>query len=232
MRKLLTNLLLLSLIAAFPALARTHAVGHPAGYFSYSGSVVDSISGQPVAGAEVVNEKLVITTDAHGAFTMPILAVGQTMLTIRRAGYESVTVSVQPAIPATPILLKPLPGVVVKTKTGQTIRLDLETVNFVYAQPLGSQISSPSAALCKDGTPIQVDRAQIARISNAVRASGAACCSSETLWFDLELKTGEHSHVALVFDCMTYYCFLGGNEHDTFSRAYIRFEDISEVTFP
>lgn len=231
MRKLITNLLLLSLVATVPALARTRAVEHGGSLSAYTASVVDSDTGKPVVGAQVVNQSLSTQTDAQGAFTIPISAAGTT-LTISRSGYDSVTVTVHPNVPIAPIALKPRPGVMISTKSGQTVRLDFENVLFIYAQALLTQMQSTTTVVCNNGTPKEIDRADISRISSVVRASGGACCTMDALWFDLELKSGEKAHVALVMDCMTWDSYLGGFEHETYKQTYIRFDDIVEARFP
>lgn len=232
MRKLLTNLLFLSLVISVPAVARTRAAVHPAGQVSYSSTVVDAVTGNPVIGAEVVNQGLTTTTSATGAFTIPVNSATPTTLTIRRSGYDTITVTVLPGLPPSPIRMQPHAGITVKMKTGQTVQIDSESAQLVYSIPLLTSVHSTIAALCKDGTQIEVELSAFARISNIMRASGAACCRFDTIWFDLEQKGGDRSHVALSYDCLTYDCFLGGRDRDTYKMVYLKFEDISEVTFP
>jgi hypothetical protein len=232
MRRLLANLILLSLVISVPAVAaRTRAVVHPAGQVSYSSTVVDAVTGKPVVGAEVVNQGLTTTTNATGVFTIPVNAAAPTTLTIRRSGYDTITVTVQAGLPPSPIRMQPHAGITVKLKTGQTVQIDSESAQLAYSIPLLTSIHSTTAALCKDGTQIEVELSTFARVSNVARASGAACCHIDTIWFDLEQKGGDRSHVALSYDCLTYDCFLGGRDHDTYQMVYLKFEDISEVVF-
>jgi hypothetical protein len=232
MRKLLTNLILLSLAISVPAVARTRVAVHPAGQVSYSSTVIDAVTGKPVIGAEVVNQALTTTTSATGAFTIPVNSASPTTLTIRRSGYDTITVTVQPGLPPSPLQMQPHAGITVKMKSGQTVQIDSETAQLYYVIPLLTVLHSATVALCKDGTQIQMELPTFSRISNVVRASGAACCHLDTIWFDLEQKNGDRSHVSLTLDCMTYDCFLGGRDHDTYQMVYPKFEDISEVVFP
>lgn len=235
MRNLIRNIVLLSLVVASPAFARHRAVGVPNGPILYSSTVVDAVTGHPVIGAQVANGGMMTTTNNSGGFTIPVYAGLETTLVVSRTGYDTaqVMILVQPGTPGVPIKLQPRATVAVHTKSGQTVQLDFDSFAFVYAQPLGTQLSSPTARFCANGSELEVDRSQISRIIGpAVSSAGGACCNLSVLWFDVELKNGVRQHVSLVFDCYTYYCFIGGRDHDTYQLRYVSFNDITEVDFP
>ncbi len=234
MRNLIRNIVLLSLVVASPAFARIRAVAAPSAPILYSSIVVDAVSGQPVIGAEVSNGTLTTTTSTSGAFTIALLAGRLTTLTVSRSGYVTaqVTVIAQPGTPGTPIRLQSTPGVTVQLTNGQTKVLDYETVNFIFSQPF-TQLQGPNPRLCTNGNELDVDKSQISRILGpAIRSAGGACCNLPVLWFDIELKSGEHDHASFVLDCYTYDPYLGGREHDSYQQVYLKYEDIKEVDFP
>ncbi len=235
MKNSIRNILLLSLVVAWPAFARVRAVAVPEGPILYSSTVVDAVTGQPVIGAQVANGSTTTTTGNNGAFTIPVYPGKQATLVVSRSGYDTaqVTVVVQSGTPGVPIKLQPRSTVTVHTTSGQTVQLDFETFQFVYAQPLASVLSSPTARFCANGSELDVDRSQIARILGpAVSSEGGACCNRPVLWFDVDLKSGERQHVSLVFDCYTYDCFIGGRDHTTYQQTYFTFKEIAEVDFP
>jgi hypothetical protein len=228
-------LLLLPLVMTSPAFARVRAVGIPNGPIVYSSTVVDDVTGHPVIGAQITNGDTITTTNNAGAFSILVYAGVQTTITVSRAGYQTVqaTIVAQPGTPGAPIRLQPRATVTVHLTTGQTAQIDADTAVFVYAQPLLNQASTRSGRFCENGTELDVDISQISRIIGpAVRTAGGACCNLPVLWFDIVLKNGDRHHVSLVFDCMTYDCYVGGRDHDTFQLVYFSLDSIQEVDFP
>lgn len=238
MRNLTRTILLISLIAAVPALAATNrhrAVAAPDAPILYSSTVVDATNGKPVVGATVANGKTTTITDAAGKFTLPVYAGTQTTLVVTRSGYNTTTSTFvyQPGLPGTPIQMQPKATVTVVTTAGKTVQLDADSVQFAYAQPLLTEVHSPIGRFCANGTELDVDTSQLKQILGpAAKSSGGACCNLSVDWFDIVLKDGTRQHVSLVFDCYTYYCFIGGKDHTTFQDTYFSFEDIKEVDFP
>lgn len=73
-----------------------------AGYASMAGTIVDSASGKPVAGAVVtVDTVLTATTDATGKFTIEKVPSGIVDYTVQATGYKPVasTSNVEPGKP-------------------------------------------------------------------------------------------------------------------------------------
>ncbi len=234
MRKLQTTFLLFLVVFTLPAIAATRhrAVGVPTGLVPYTSTVVDATTNKPVVGAEVVFQASKTVTDANGSFTIPLNGATASTITISRSGYDTLSVTIQPGVPPSPIRLTPHATVTVKMKSGQTVQIDSETAEMFYSIPLLTTVHSKNFALCKDGTPIEIPLANFTRMSNIVRASGGACCHIDTLWFDGQLKDGTTSHMALQYDCATYDSFFGGRDHTTYQMQYLKLDDISEITFP
>lgn len=232
MRKLQTTLLLLVLAATIPAFARQRAVAIPTGLVPYTSTVVDATTGKPVIGAEVSFMANKTMTDANGSFTIPVNSGSPSTITIKRSGYDPLTVTLQPGVPPSPIKMQAHGTITVKMKSGQTVQVDAEGAEFYFTIPLLTSMHSTVAALCNNGTQIEVAITDFARMSNVVRASGAACCHIETLWFDLQQKNGQTAHVAVSSDCLTYDTFIGGHDHTSYQVTYLKLEDIAEATFP
>ncbi len=235
MRNLTRTILLLSLILAIPAFARHRAVAAPDAPVLYTGTVVDAISGKPVIGATVKNGNTTTVTNSSGSFTIPVYIGSQTTLVVTRSGYSMTTSTFvyQPGLPATPIQMQPTATVTVITTSGKTVQLDFESVQFAYAQPLLTEVHSKTGRFCANGTELDVDTTQLSKILGpGAKSAGGACCNLTVDWFDIVLKDGTKQHVSLVFDCYTYFCYIGGKDHTTFQDSYFSFEEIKEVDFP
>lgn len=234
-------LLLLPLVATAPAFARVRAVGIP-GPIVYSATVVDDVTGHPVIGAQITNGDTITTTNNTGVFSILVYAGVQTTITVSRAGYATVQVTILalPGTPGAPIRLQPRATVTVHMTSGQSEQIDADTAVFVYAQPLLSQASTRSGRFYENSVravppcpdELDVDISQISRIIGpAVRTAGT-CCNLPVLLFDIELKNGDRHHVSLVFECLGYDAYVGGRDHDSFQLVYFPFDGIQEVDFP
>lgn len=235
MRTLITALLSLAIAApAFPA-GRIRAVNaYPLTLVSFSATVSDLATGKPVVEAEVSSEMKSTLTDARGAFTIPLPAGKTSTLTIKRSGYETAQVSVNPSTPSNaPITLRSLQNVVVQSTNGPNVTIDADTFEFFYAQPLMNQLHAKEGAFCDAGTQINADRSEISRLSGpATAGEGGACCARPTLWFDVKLKNGESHHVSSVYSCYGYQAFIGGRDHDTHKMVYVDIMNLKQADLP
>jgi hypothetical protein len=234
MRNLLTTAILF-LIVVSPAVAKSRAVRPIAQTVLFKSSVVDSVTGKPVIGATVALGNISTVTDTRGAFTLLLPATPVTLV-ISRSGYETAEFTVTPSAGATtpvPFRLQSRQAVIVTTTDGQRIQLDLESVRFVNALPLSNPVSVTAGNFCLDGNEIDVDIADISRINGpSATASGGSCCPRDTEFVDVTLKSGQQSHVTLIYSCRGYDVFLGGREHDTFQQVFVKFSDLRQVEFP
>ena len=235
--------LLVCLVAAVPATGATKRAVKPIPTVPYSGLIVDATSGHPVVAAEVRNGTEVVLTDTQGLFTLRLPAGRPTEITIHRTGYDDLTVSIggaqvtAPTFPvsSTEITMQPRPQVVVQLTTGQTIRLDSDSVQFAYVLPFQTPQGANNASFCRsDGSSWSPDRAEFARITGpATSVTSSACCKlGPMLSVDVKMKNGDAAKVTFADSCYGYDIDLSGRDHDSAQYVYLNFKDIALITFP
>ncbi|HEX8617479.1 MAG TPA: carboxypeptidase regulatory-like domain-containing protein [Thermoanaerobaculia bacterium] len=204
-----------------------------------SGTVLDATNNQPVVSARVEVGNSSKQTDSTGKFTMRgVDIVGSTItVQVSRSGY---TTSIQQLSSGgtqnLTIRLTPVPTVTVRKTDGSTAQLDTDTIRFGYSIPFSGYRDAEFEEFCKvDGTPVTIDRSQIARINGpATVARHAPCCGNvDTLKVNLVLKSGETMDVYFVDACNGFPNIeLLGRDHTTAKAQYIPFTSIAEVVFP
>src|SRR5262249_20232606 len=121
---------LLAVVAATAAVAQTPVASRPSSYRTRILGVFDSQSGEPIAGAEVIDVLAHVTalTTQTGTVSLAFLPEGATMLRIQKIGFKPVTqiVEISPVdtVPITVLMqsvAQTLPAVV--TKDSATIGL-------------------------------------------------------------------------------------------------------------
>jgi len=230
--------------AALPTFAQKHrAVRHPAPAgpplaVTASGTVLDAVTGQPIAFAEVKLGNRPDKTDRLGKFKIPgtVTIYGSAEITASRSGYvtSGETISTAGAQTVT-IRLQPTPTVTLRLGNGNQHQIDFESVEFGYVPPFGSYIKSSVEDFCRaDGTGIQVDKAQIARFTGpATLESASACCSSApVLKVTTQLKSGETVPLYFTDSCQGYTVDFIGRDHVTGDFVYAKFTEIAEIIFP
>jgi hypothetical protein len=248
MRAALAVSSLVCLLAAFPAASATKRAVKPVTLVEYRGSVFDALTLQPVAGVEVRSGSQLAITDAAGDFTLQTLLGRPTAITIHRTGYQDRTYEVTapfgqvgvpvnggPPTAAAPVPLQPLPTVLVRLTSGQTVYLDVDSVQFAYVLPFETPQGANNAAFCKsDGTAWNPDRGEFAQITGpATSISNSACCKlGPMLAIDVKMKNGDALRVAFADSCFGYDIDFVGRDHASAQYVYFNFKDVALITFP
>ena len=231
------------LIAAVPLYAgkrRAVHVSPPAGQISaeLSGTVLDNVSGQPVASVKITVGSKSATTNSQGKYSIRNIQYLGTSMTVQaeRSGYVSKSVVLTTGgKQVVDFRLDPLATATVRLTNGTTYQLDVDSMRFGYLSGLSDYIDHEYETFCKpDGTSVDVDRLQIKKITGpAVSAASAPCCtSSNVLKVNLELKSGEKTDVFFVDSCQGYSSDVIARDHVTGKFEYISFKDIAELVFP
>jgi hypothetical protein len=236
-------LVLALLVGAVPLSAAKRRAVHvspPAGQINaeVSGTVLDNVSGQPVASVKVVVGSKSGTTNSQGKYSIRnIQYIGSSMtVEAQRSGYVGKSVILTTGgKQVVDFRLDPLATATVKLKDGTTHQLDVDSMRFGYLSGLSDYIDDESEDFCKpDGTKVEIDRLQMKKITGpAVAAASAPCCPQSTsLRINLELKSGEKTDVFFVDSCQGYSSDIIARDHVTGKFEYISFEDITELVFP
>lgn len=238
-----TVIAILTIAAALPALAQKHrAVRHPeppgpALAITATGTVLDAVTGQPVAFADVRLGTRRDTADRNGKFSIRTVTVyGSGEITAARSGYSSAsqTLTTAGAVEVT-LRLQPTPTVTLRLSDGTQKQIDYESVEFGYVAPFSSYNKNELDDFCKaDGTAVQLHRTQFSRITGpAVTEPQSTCCSSGTVQkINAVLRTGESLPLYFTDSCLGYSIDFIGRDHVTGDYTYTKFSNIAEIIFP
>lgn len=231
-----------SLALAVPLFAaKRRSVRHPspgnALVVKVRGTVLDQISNQPVAYAEITVGDSSTFADRLGRFTVNATVFGVGNVTASRSGYQSQSQQVSTAGDHTlTFRLQPKPTVKLRLTNGTSYDIDFETAEFGYVPPFGSYIKAPYEELCSSGgTTTAVDRSQMRKITGpAVKESAPACCSSGPVTkMTVELKNGSTAGMYFADSCGTEYSMdFIGRDHLTGDFVYAKMTDVAEILFP
>jgi len=222
--------------------AKRRAVRHPspgnAIIVKVKGTVLDQISNQPVAYAEITVGDSSTFADRLGRFTVAsatIFGVGN--VTASRSGYQSESQQVSSAGEHNLTFhLQPKPTVRLRLTNGTTHDVDFETAEFGYVPPFGSYNKAPYEEFCSTGgTTTSVDRSQMRKITGpAVKENAPACCSSGLVTkITVELKNGTNGPMYFADSCGTEYSMdFIGRDHITGDFVYAKMTDVAEILFP
>lgn len=236
------TLLFLAILIALPLAAanpRRRASGmSPAATteVEVTGTIKDSVTGQPVVGVVVAVGRLRVNSDTAGKFKITLPKGVTTVLTASRSGYESVTFSVAPAGALTHDLkMKPTATVAVVLTNGTRYDLDGETAQFAYLVPLSGYAKSDTANFCRpDGSAWTPAKSELKKITGpGIKTNVAACCpNSPVVVVNVEAKDGTTSQVSMKDSCIGYEVDFVGRNHITAEFQYFRWTDIAQVVFP
>ena len=250
-------------LVAFPAASATKRAVKPLQMVVFAYSLFDSATQQPVIGAEVRSGTETATSDTSGAFSIHIPIGRPTQVTVHRSGYDDLTfVVTYPApgsgipvsfpLPITPVItfpnggppqnsgtgvaLQPQTPVSVRLTSGQTVHLDLDSVQFAYVLPFETPQGSNNASFCMTSgalwTPDRSDFSQI--IGPAAPLTNTVCCKlGPMLGVDVKIKgTNLPIKVAFADSCFGYDIDFVGRDHESAQYLYLNFKDIALITFP
>lgn len=238
-----TVIAILTIAAALPAFAQKHrAVRHPeppgpALSITATGTVIDAVTGQPVAFADVRLGSRRDTADRQGKFSIRTVTVyGSGDITAARSGYTtaSQTITTGGAVDVT-LRLQPTPTVTVRLVDGTQKQIDYESVEFGYVPPFSSYHKNDNDDFCKtDGTAVTLSRTQFSRITGpATTESFSTCCSTGTVQkINAVLRTGESLPLYFTDSCLGYSIDFIGRDHVSGDYAYMKFSDVAEIIFP
>jgi hypothetical protein len=243
LRRSLSAALLLLLIPTMPAFAagKRRAVAHPTNpdatiQFRITGVVLDNATSAPVVAVGVQAGERTSYTDSDGRFTIHTTGPLPLQVTFTRSGYNGSSVSLSSSGDHNlTVRLNAKPTVLVKRTNGTQLNMDLESITFGYPSVFTGYVDSPSILFCRgDGSRVTVDRSEIVRILGpATVTTQSGCCSaSQLLRVNVELKNGQKSDLFFVDSCFTTSIDIIGRNHQTGQYEYIRFANITEVTFP
>ena len=227
------------------AAGRRRAASHPSATnkltaAKISGTVVDDVTGQPVALVRVRIGDRTDTTDNAGKFEVKNVTSYQGVIVVEgsRSGYttktQQLTTGGEHVIT---IRMQPLPTVRVRKADNTTLDLDFDSLEFGYPVVFGGYTSSASEEFCKpNGTAVTINRSEIRKINGpATKTTSQACCGThEVEKINVELKTGEVTDLFFVDTCSgaSTSIDLIGRNHATGRLEYTPFTSISEVVFP
>ena len=230
--------------AAVPVFAQKHrAVRHPsppgpALTVTATGTVVDDVTGLPVAFAEVRLGSRRDVANRQGQFRILSTTIyGAADVTATRSGYSQgkVTISTAGAHSGLTIRMAPTPTVTLRLTSGTQHQVDFESVEFGYVPPFGSYNKSSSEDFCKtDGSPLTLEKGQIARFTGpATLESFSPCCGTGPLLkVTAQLKTGETLPLYFTDSCQGYTVDFIGRDHVTGDFVFAKFTDVAEIVFP
>lgn len=203
-----------------------------------SGTVVDNATGQPVIGATVRAAQITRITDQEGKFSFKNLnASGTVTVEATRTGYNpgSVQVGSSGAHNVT-LRLNSRPNVSLRRADDSVVQLDVDSIEFGFPLVFSGYQSAPFEDFCRpDGSIVEVDRSEIARINGpATVGSYAPCCpNAETMKINITLKNGTTSDFYFVDACNgNMNIEIIGREHTSAQKLFIPVTQIREVVFP
>lgn len=203
-----------------------------------SGTVVDDVTGQPIAAIRVSAGNKSDTTETDGKFKLKNVTSyqGKFGLEASRTGYTTQRVEITEPSTTLVIRVRPTPTVTLRKTNGANLQIDYESVVFGYPIPFSGYVSGPSDDFCRpNGSAVTIDRSQVRRfVGPATLVTQASCCQShQVLKVNVELKTGETTDVFFADSCsgIASIDFIGRN-HVTGVMEYTPFKDITEIVFP
>ncbi len=254
---------LVFLLAAVTATGATKRAVKPVTLVAFTYSLYDTTTQQPVIGAAVSSGTQVVTTDASGIFTLLVPIGRPTTVNVHRTGYNDLTftvlmpfndTSIPVSVPYSPtpvitypngapaqtsstgVALQPRTPVSVRLTSGQTVHLDVDSVQFAYVLPFQTPQGSNNASFCTiDGTSWTPDRGDLSQIIGpATPLTNAACCKlGPMLAVGVKVKgTNLAIQVAFADSCFGYDIDFVGRDHDSGQYVYLNFKDIALITFP
>lgn len=238
-----TVIAILTIAAALPVFAQKHrAVRHPeppgpALSITATGTVIDAVTGRPVAFADVRLGNRRDTADRQGKFSIRTVTVyGSGEITAARSGYAtaSQTITTGGAVDVT-LRLQPTPTVSLRRADGTQVQIDYESVEFGFVPPFSSYHKNDSEEFCKsDGTTVQLHRTQFARITGpATTESFSPCCGTGTMQrINAVLRSGETLPLYFTDSCLGYSMDFIGRDHVSGDYVYVKFSDVAEIIFP
>ena len=205
MRATIVVSLLVCLLAGASAEAAAKRAVKPLQLISFTYSLYDSVTQQPVIGAEVRAGSQFTTSDTTGNFTLPVPYGRPTSITVHRTGYDDLIFTVLipyngSSIPVSfplgpsPVITYPNGGppqnsgtgaalqaqapVSVRLTSGQTVHLDADSVQFAYVLPFETPQGANNASFCMvNGAAWTPDRSEFSQIIGpATPLTNAACC--------------------------------------------------------
>jgi hypothetical protein len=201
-----------------------------------TGTVLDATTNAPVVGARVKAGNTTRTTDEQGKFSFKgVKGAGFIFLEASRTGYATSSAKVTATGDVT-LRLAPRATVRVRKTDNTVVDLDDDSLEFGYPVAFSGYRSAQFEDFCRpDGSVVEVDRSEIARINgNATTAQFAPCCpTAPTLKINITLKNGTTSDYYFVDACNGYTNIeVIGRNHTTGETVYIPVQQIGEVIFP
>lgn len=232
------------LVTSIPALAQNpkrRAVQHPSTGgpvipVVVTGTVIDSVTGQPVVFADVRLGSRSDRTDRSGKFKISTTIPSQGTITVTRSGYSAGSQAITGGgTQDFTIRLSPTPTVRLRLTDGTIKDLDQESIEFGYVPPFGSYNKGESDDFCRaDGTVVAINRSEFKRIVGpATLENNSACCPNNTLLkITAELKNGQTVPLYFVDSCLGYTVDFIGRDHVSANFVYTKFTDVAEIIFP
>jgi hypothetical protein len=202
-------------------------------------TVIDNVTGAPVANATVEAGETTRATDENGKATLKgVRGTGSINILVKRSGYTEKHASVtEGGKQSVTVRLDPRATVTVRKTDNTVIQLDDDSVEFGYPDAFSGYRSSSNEDFCRpDGTAIVVNRSEITRINGpATMTPNAPCCPSNVPVekINVTFKAGGSSDLFFADTCvLTHSIDLIGRNHVTGQVLYIPFTQVAEVVFP
>ncbi|HYC60980.1 MAG TPA: carboxypeptidase regulatory-like domain-containing protein [Thermoanaerobaculia bacterium] len=245
-RRFVTAALVAMVVIVIPAEAagRRRAAAHPSASNPISapeitGTVLDEVTGQPVAGVKVRVGNKQDTSESNGAFKVKNVTSyqGKIIVEAERTGYATRRIELTTGgVQTITIRVAPTPTVHLRKTNGTTLELDYESAEFGYPVVFSGYNSATYDEFCKsNGTAVTLDRTQIRRIIGpATMVTQSSCCAERQVQkITAELRSGETTDLFFVDTCQGIpgIEFIARN-HVTAKIEYTKFADIAEIVFP
>ena len=178
---------------------------------------------------------IVSLTGASIPVSAPLPSSPAPVISYPNGAPSPVTPATPPAVGSSGIPLQPLASVSVQLTSGQTVHLDVDSVQFAYVLPFETPQGANNASFCKsDGTSWSPDRAEFAQITGpGTSLSNSTCCKlGPLLAVDVKMKSGETARVTFADSCFGYDIDFVGRDHESAQYVYFNFKDIALITFP
>jgi hypothetical protein len=240
----LVSLAAVLLLAALPLAAqKRRSVAHPSAGVAFTatvnGTVLDAVTGQPVAFASVAVGSAKGTTARDGSFELNGSGFGSPVPVVAsRSGYNDSTQTIPGSGTYTLTFhLQSRPTVSVRKTDGTTIQLDNDGLKLGYVILFGGYAAGPDDDFCKsDGTAVNIKIADMKRIIGpATTVTQANCCSRQNAQLEhvrLELRSGEIDDVIFKDSCDGYIVDFLGRNHTTGDFTFLKLNEVAEVVFP
>ena len=217
---------------------KRRAVIHAIGEATFTASVADSATNQPVVSVAVSGPGVFASSDRAGRFTLT-LPVGQPVeLTFSRTGYnqrvETVTIF-SDTTASSPFRLESRPTVKITTRAGALFEVDQETFEFGYPEFFLGYRRDRKAEMCEQGGgAFTLDRDAVRRIRGPMfSAIDFSCCPQGTPeGLEFQLKTGETKRAFFLDSCLGRKMELIAQDHVTYQGVFVKIGDVAEVVFP